>query len=174
MMNFRVLSTNTPNIMTQLLARRPLLSRFFDDDTNGFPGSFFDDERLLTPARMFNTPLFRGTEKEMTIPAVNIKENTKNFEVELAAPGFKKEDLKVMVEEGVLTIASEKEHETEKEEGGYSRKEFSYSSFSRSFTLPENVDQDSLKAKFVDGVLKLTIDKNKEIAKRQGRAIKIG
>lgn len=165
--------TNTHTAMSNLLARRPLLSRFFDDDTNGFPGSFFDDERLLAPSRMFNAPLFRGTEKEMTIPAVNIKEKTKSFEIELAAPGFKKEDLKVTLEDGVLTIASEKERKTEKEEGGYSRKEFSYSSFSRSFNLPESVDQDSLKAKFDDGVLRLTIDKNKELPKRQSKSIKI-
>jgi HSP20 family protein len=122
---------------------------------------------------MFNSPLFREGGNEMTVPAVNIKENPKNFEIELAAPGYKKEDLKVNVEDGMLTISSEKEHGSKEEKKGFSRKEFSYSSFSRAFTLPENVDQESVKARFEDGVLKLTVDKTKELPKRNGREVKI-
>lgn len=159
--------------MTNLLKHRPLISRFFDDDANGFPRSFFDDERFLSPARMFNTPYFRSKGEEMTIPAVNIKEHPKNFTVELAAPGFKKEDLKVNVEDGLLTISSEKKQESEEEKKGYSRKEFSYSSFSRSFSLPENADAESMKARFSDGVLKLTINKKKQLPKKNGRTIAI-
>ncbi|MCB0771117.1 MAG: Hsp20/alpha crystallin family protein [Flavobacteriales bacterium] len=159
--------------MTKLLAHRPFLSRFFDDDANGFPGSFFSDDRLIPPSRMFNAPMFRGADEEVTIPAVNIKENAKNFEIELAAPGYKKEDLKVTVEDGMLAISSEKEQKAEKEEGGYSRKEFSYTSFNRAFMLPENVDPDSVKARFEDGVLKLTVDKTKELPERNKKEVKI-
>ncbi len=158
--------------MTTLIKRRPLVSRFLDDDTGGFPGNFFADDNFLSPARMFNTPFWRDRE-EMTIPAVNIKEQNDHFEVELAAPGYKKDDLQVHVEDGMLTISSEREQESDEEKEGYSRKEFSYSSFRRSFALPENADADSLKAKFADGVLKLTIHKRKEMPKKNGRKVKI-
>lgn len=159
--------------MTNLITRRPLLSRFFDDDTNGFPDAFLDDDRMLAPSRLFNTPFFRSAGKEMTIPAVNIKDNAKHYTLELALPGFKKEDLNVHVQDNVMTISSEKKKESEEEKKGYTRKEFSYSSFSRSFALPENVDSENVKAKFNDGVLVLTINKTKELPKSNVKKIKV-
>lgn len=153
---------------TLVPTRRSLLSRFFDDDTFTFPQGFLDDERFL-PSRLLDRPFF----KEMQVPAVNIKDNTDHFSIELAAPGYKKDDLKVSVKEGLLTIASEKKHESEEEKKGYTRKEFSYSSFSRSFVLPENTDADSLKASFADGVLKLTLNKTRTIPESKAREIKI-
>lgn len=159
--------------MSNLIKNRPLVSRFLDDDTSIFPRSFFDDDRFLAPTRLFNTPFFRKAEEEMTLPAVNIKERDKQFEIELAAPGYKKEDLQVEVHDGLLTISSEKKQESEVEKQNYARKEFSYSTFRRSFALPEHVDADSLKAKFADGVLKLTINKVKELPKKNGKTIKI-
>ena len=159
--------------MSTLIKSRPLVSRFLDDDSTLFPRSFFDDDRLLSPTRLFNTPFFRKAEEEMTLPAVNIQEHDKHFDIELAAPGYKKDDLHVEVNEGMLTISSEKKQESAEEKKNYTRKEFSYSSFRRSFALPENVDADSLKAKFADGVLKLTINKVKELPKKNGKSIKI-
>ena len=159
--------------MSKLMKSRPLVTRFLDDDSTLFPRSFFDDERLLPSARLFNTPFFRSAEEEMTLPAVNIKEHDKQFVIELAAPGYTKEDLHVEVDEGMLTISSAKKQESAEEKKGYTRKEFSYSSFRRSFALPENVDADSLKAKFADGVLKLTINKVKELPKKNGKTITI-
>ena len=153
---------------TLVPSRRSLLSRFLDDDAFGFPEGFLDDERF-TPSRLLDRPFF----KDMKMPAVNIKDNTDHFAIELAAPGYRKEDLKVAVKDGLLTISSERKHESEEEKKGYTRKEFSYASFSRSFVLPENTDAESLKANFTDGVLKLTLKKNKAIPENKAREIKI-
>src|ERR1041384_2244445 len=128
---------------------RTLLSDFFDADD-------------LSLSRFF---------RNEGMPAVNIYETDKNFEVELAAPGLEKKDFKVAVENGVLTISAEKKEEKEETKKNYTRKEFSYNSFSRSFTLPDNVKEDDIKAHYEDGVLKLnlakktvTVSKAKEIA----------
>ncbi|MBL7963339.1 MAG: Hsp20/alpha crystallin family protein [Flavobacteriales bacterium] len=153
---------------TLVPSRKSLLSRFFDDDAFGFPEGFLDDERFK-PARLFDRPFF----KDANLPAVNIKDNSDHFAIELAAPGYKKDDLKVNVKDGVLTISSERKQESEEEKKGYTRKEWSYVSFSRSFVLPEHTDPDSLKATFADGVLKLTLNKVKAVPEVKGREIKI-
>ncbi|CAN5339920.1 Hsp20/alpha crystallin family protein [soil metagenome] len=110
-----------------------------------------------------------------TVPAVNIKENKDNFEVEVAAPGMKKDDFKIHLDNNLLTISSESNFENEENnEGEYSRKEFSYQSFQRSFTLPkEVVDADNIKAKYSDGVLKLSIPKKEEAKQKPPRMIEI-
>ena len=100
-----------------------------------------------------------------SIPSVNVKETDSAFQVELAAPGLKKEDFKISVENNVLTISSEykKEESTSDEDGKYSRKEFSYSSFSRSFTLDEqHTDIENISASYEAGVLSLSIPKKTE------------
>lgn len=94
-------------------------------------------------------------------PAVNIKDNEKTYEVEVAAPGMKKEDFEVKVDNGVLRISAAKEEEKEEKEENYTRREFSYNTFTRSFVLPENVDADDVKAKYTDGILHLTMKKKK-------------
>jgi HSP20 family protein len=109
---------------TLVPTRKSLLSRFFDDDVFGFPEGFLDDDRFK-PTRLFDRKFF----KEMDLPAVNIKDNSDHFAIELAAPGFKKEDLKATVKDGVLTISSERKDESEEEKKGYTRREFSYASF---------------------------------------------
>lgn len=98
-----------------------------------------------------------------TVPAVNISEEKNHFIIEMAAPGLKKEDFKINVEGDVMTIASEKEEEKKEEGKHFSRREYNYSSFSRSFTLPETANINNIEAKYTDGLLKLTIPK-KEIA----------
>lgn len=123
-----------------------LLSDFFDDD------------------RFFNSPWLRG----QTVPAVNVKENEKNYEVELAAPGYNKKDFNISVERGVLTISAERKEETEKKDDNYTRKEFGYTSFSRSFNLPENISDEDIQARYDDGVLRLSIAK-KELAQAKPR-----
>ena len=97
---------------------------------------------------------------ESTLPAVNIRENDQNFEIEVAAPGFQKEDFKLDVEKNVLTISAETKKENTEENDNYTRREFSYSSFSRSFTLPETVQEDQIKAKYENGLLNLTLQKS--------------
>lgn len=96
------------------------------------------------------------------IPATNIKESDKGYVLELALPGFKKDDFKVAVNNGMLSVSSEvkNENENKNEEEGYVRREFSYQSFTRQFTLPEEkVDTENIAAKYEDGVLRLSIPK---------------
>jgi len=103
--------------------------------------------------------------KLMTLPAVNVTENNDNYTLSLAAPGLKKEDFKVDVDGHMLTISSEKEVKKEENDEKFTRKEYSYSSFSRSFTLPEDVKQDAIDARYENGVLNITLPRKEETKK---------
>ena len=92
-------------------------------------------------------------------PAVNVIDNANNYEIEVAAPGIKKEDFKVHIEKGLLTISGQTDNEKEEKNKNYTRKEFSSKSFTRSFTLPENINEEAVNAKYDNGVLKLTLTK---------------
>ena len=97
-----------------------------------------------------------------TLPSVNVKENQQNYDIELAVPGMKKEDFKISLDRNILTISSEQKAETEEkdENGKYTRREFNYSAFSRSFTLPSQVvDAENIAANYADGILKIMIPK---------------
>ncbi len=94
-----------------------------------------------------------------TLPAVNIKETKNEFNIEFAAPGFTKKDFKIDLDDNVLTISAEKEKEKNEENENFTRKEFSYNSFLRSFTLPKTVHGEKIDAKYTDGILKLGIPK---------------
>lgn len=96
------------------------------------------------------------------MPSVNVKETDKDYQIEVAAPGMKKEHFNVAVENGILTISADVKEEKEDKKENYTRREFSYSSFSRAFTLPPDVDENNIKAHYEDGVLSLTIVKTKE------------
>ncbi len=106
------------------------------------------------------------------VPAVNIAETENDFHIELAAPGLKKEDFKISLDKYVLNISVEKKSEDTQEEKRYNKREYSYSSFVRSFTLPETADQTRIDAEYVDGILKITVAK-KEEAKSLTREISI-
>jgi HSP20 family protein len=106
------------------------------------------------------------------VPAVNIAETENEFHVELAAPGLSKEDFKINLDKNVLTISAEKKTENTVEQKKYSKREYSYNSFVRSFTLPESADQSKIEAEYVDGILKLNVAK-KEEAKVQTREIAV-
>ena len=110
-----------------------------------------------------------------TIPAVNIKEASDNYEVEVAAPGITKKDFKVLLEGNNLTISSEKAtHKEQNEEVRYTSREFSYRSFSRTFTLQkEVVDTEKIQAKYEDGVLHLLIPKKEQAKLKQPKLIEI-
>jgi len=97
----------------------------------------------------------------VSIPAVNVTETKDAFKLSVAAPGFKKEDFKLEVKNGFLTISGESSAEKEDKEETFTRKEYSYNSFSRSFSLPENVKAEDVVAKYADGVLKVTLPKKK-------------
>ncbi|WP_420319925.1 Hsp20/alpha crystallin family protein [Flagellimonas sp.] len=109
-----------------------------------------------------------------SVPAVNIKDNTDGFELELAVPGGKKEDFKIEVDNDVLTISNEARSENNENAENYTRKEFTYASFKRAFTLPETVDGSKIDAKYEDGVLKVVLPKKEEALPAPKRLIKIG
>lgn len=106
------------------------------------------------------------------VPAVNIAETENEFHIELAVPGLKKEDFKISLDKNVLSISAEKKTENVDEGKKYSKREYSYNSFVRSFTLPEVADQAKIEAEYTDGVLKLNVAK-KEEAKIQSREIAV-
>ncbi|QEC53247.1 HSP20 family protein [Anseongella ginsenosidimutans] len=105
-------------------------------------------------------------------PAVNVSEDKDSYRVELAAPGLKKEDFKLNVEDNLLSISVEKKEEKDEKENGYTRREFNYTNFSRSFTLPETVNTESIKAVYKDGILEIDLPK-KEEEKTKNRVIDI-
>lgn len=139
---------------------------------NSFPNSFNDD---LFTGDLFNWGSLNNSTTDTTIPAVNIKETPNAFEVEMAAPGMSKEDFRIELDSNVLTITSEKRSGYEqKDNEKYSRKEFSYQSFQRTFTLSkEVVDEDKIEAKYQNGVLYLTIPKKEEAKQKPPRRIQI-
>ncbi len=133
--------------------------------------SMFDD--------FFNRELFNWgnnnfSASRTTLPSVNIKELEKAFEVEVAAPGMKKEDFSITLDGNMLTIASSKEDQQEEKDGKYTRREFSYQSFQRSFELSKDVvDDENIEARYENGVLRLTIPKKESALAQSPRLIEI-
>lgn len=108
-----------------------------------------------------------------TVPSVNIREEKERYSVEMAAPGLKKEDINVDVEGNMLTISCKKEEETQGDQDDYSHREYNYSCFRRSFTLPENADSGKISARYADGVLQLGIPKRENQVKDKSSRIRI-
>jgi len=106
------------------------------------------------------------------VPAVNIAETDNAFNIELAIPGLKKEDFKINLDKNILTVSAEKKAENSAETKKYSKHEYSYNSFVRSFTLPDSVDHSKIEADYTDGILTLTVGKREE-AKFQSREIAV-
>ncbi len=106
------------------------------------------------------------------LPAVNVAEYEQGFDIELSVPGFKKEDFKINLDKNLLTVSAEIKQEEGVEGKTYSKKEFGSNSFSRTFTLPESVDQNNIEATYINGILTLTVAK-KEEAKVQAREIAV-
>ncbi|WP_203229464.1 Hsp20/alpha crystallin family protein [Aureibaculum marinum] len=109
-----------------------------------------------------------------SLPAVNIKENEDEFTVEVAVPGMNKKDFQIDLDNDVLTISSEKEAENEETKDNYTRREYSYQSFKRSFNLPKNVvDSDKIKATYKNGELSIVIPKLEEAKPKPARLIEV-
>lgn len=109
------------------------------------------------------------------VPPVNIKETENSFLVELMAPGMKKEDFNIELDNELLTISAEVRSENStQEEGKFTRREFGYSSFRRSFTLPETVKEEDIKAMYQDGILRIDLPKKEEALPKPKRLIEIG
>lgn len=107
------------------------------------------------------------------VPAVNIAEANDHFSIELSAPGFTKDAFKVEVENNTLTVSGEQKNEKAEEGKTYTRKEFSFGSFKRAFSLPQTVDTDKIDAAYENGILKITIAKREEAKAKPAREIKI-
>jgi len=132
--------------------RNPLsdmMTNFFDHDLGDFFGKRFND------------------------PAANIIENQDSFQLEIAAPGLVKNDFKINLDNNILTISAEIEDEKREEGKNYSRKEFYYGSFSRSFNLPKTIDLDKIKADYESGILKIALPKKEEAKVELKKEIKI-
>lgn len=98
----------------------------------------------------------------LTVPAVNISEEKEAFKIALAAPGMKKEDFRIDVSDDLLTISSEQESQQEEKKDNYRKQEYNYSSFTRSFQVPETVIASKIGAKYTDGILEITLPKKEE------------
>jgi HSP20 family protein len=108
-----------------------------------------------------------------SLPAVNIKQSTEAWILEVAAPGLAKEDFKVSLNENVLTISAKKENPNGSKNDGYTRREFSYATFQRLFTLPETIADEAIEANYTDGILVLTLPKKEEAKPKPAREIAI-
>jgi HSP20 family protein len=119
--------------------------------------NWFDDENIRT----------------VTVPSVNVTETDDNFKVSLAAPGLKKEDFIISVDGNIITISAETKSEKEEKDEKFTRKEYNYQSFRRSFTLPEMAEQEKIEAKYEDGELKLLLPKKTAIKKPAAKQIAV-
>lgn len=134
----------------------PMLPSTFVDSFNSF----------------FNDDIFRNDEVASSRPLVNISETETGFGIELAAPGLSKEDFKIDLDHNLLTISVDKKAENTEEKDNYTKREFNYFSFKRSFTLPETVDSEAIKGSYENGVLQVSLPKKAEVQKAK-RAIEI-
>ena len=124
-------------------------------------------DNIWEPGRSFGDDF----PKSGNMPAVNIRETDKTYEIEVAAPGMDKKDFHVSVEDNVLIIEAEKKYEDEKKEDNYTRREFSYSSFQRAFSLPEDAKGDDIHASYDNGILLISLMKSKTTKKKKEIAI---
>ena len=114
-----------------------------------------------------------NTNKNSTMPSVNIAEEDDTFKIEFAVPGMEKSEFNINLDNNILTVKSEKEEENEKANKNFTRKEFSYSSFQRSFTLPDSVNGDEIKAEYENGILQIEIPKKEEAKVKPQREIEV-
>jgi HSP20 family protein len=117
-----------------------------------------------------DTPAFK---RGINMPSVNIMENDEQFKIEIAAPGLEKKDFKIDLDGNVLTISSEREDKKEDKGDKYVRREFGYTKFSRSFTLPETIEGEKISAKHDNGVLSVEIPKKEEAKTKPPKKIEI-
>lgn len=139
------------------LRRLPTISSWLDDMlNNSFGGEFMSN---------FNTGL--------TLPAVNVQDKAEEYIVQMAVPGLKKSDFDINLDNDLLSISAEIESESNEENDDFTRREFGYSSFRRTFSLPKTVEADKIKAKYEDGILNVILPKREEAKKKPAKQIKI-
>ncbi|MFL5753256.1 MAG: Hsp20/alpha crystallin family protein [Bacteroidia bacterium] len=153
--------------MTQLKKRRNGNGSLFPSLTN----DFFRN-RLFAPGFIdIDDDFVSGGIK---IPLANVRETKDDFRVELSAPGLTREDFKVDLEDGVLTVSCEKKEESEDKDENYTRREFSYNSFTRTFQIPENSVEEKINAKYENGMLKIVIPKKETSSAKPKKEIQVG
>lgn len=157
MSNLATLQKNGSLANSNTAQNFPTLSRLFEDLSIGELPSLF--------ASNFNTGI--------SLPKVNIKEEADAFIVEMAVPGLKKSDFNLNLENNILSISAEIEENNEEKEDGYTRREFGYSSFKRTFTLPEIVEDSKINAKYNEGILNIHLPKKEEAKQKPPRNIQI-
>jgi HSP20 family protein len=127
---------------------------------------------LMNADRFFDrNPFFS---QSLQVPAVNIKETDNAFELEVAAPGLEKKDFKIEIDNNVLSVSAERKEEKNENKPDYTRREFSYNSFVRSFELPAYVNAEGIDARYEEGILKLILPKKEEAAANKRKEIPIG
>lgn len=141
-MDYSITTKYTPMSILQKQASgmapfRHLLSDLFDND------NFFDEKFW----------------KRQWVPAVNVSESDKEYQIEFAVPGMQKEDFKIKVEKGILTVSAERKNEKEETEKNFTRREYSYNSFTRSFSIPDDAREEDVQALYENGILKLMVAK---------------
>lgn len=150
-----------------------MLVKFKRPAGNGYITSPFFPANVNELFNDFFTNKLETEERANFVPATNIIENENAFNIELSAPGFSKTDIKVEVENDTLVISGEHKEEKKEEKTNYTRKEFNYGSFKRSFTLPENVNTETVEAKYEDGILNITLPKKVEEKTKAVKEVKV-
>ena len=143
------------------------------------PITRFIPGRYSTVDRYFDEDfrdLFRSEygSKSVTVPSVNVKENDNEYQIELAAPGINKDDLSIQMENNLLTISLEHEEEVKDEDENYTRREFNYQTFERTFNVPEDqIDTEKIDANYSDGILRVRLPKLDVAKAKPTRNIKV-
>lgn len=150
------------------MTNKPLIRK-----SESLPAIFNDFFRPWESLFDLNGGSLLNTLNPVTMPSVNIVENKDNYAVSVAAPGMKKDDFKIDIDANTLTISAEKEEKKEEKEERYTRKEYNYSSFSRSFSLPDWVNKDKIDASYENGLLKLILPKTEEAKRIASRHITV-
>jgi HSP20 family protein len=130
---------------------------------------FFNDVDRMFGNEMFVMPMPWNRGSNGSMPAANLRETEKEFAIELAVPGMKREDFEIEMENNVLSISCHKEEKVNEEKDGYKRREYNYSSFNRAFRLPEEVNTDKIKAQYDNGVLHINVPKARETVHKKKR-----
>ncbi len=137
--------------------RRNMFSGFFNDIDR-----MFDDDMLLMPMHV-------GRAGNSNLPAANIRENEKEYSIEVAVPGMQRDDFNIEIQEDMISVSCEKEEDVKENKENFHRREYNYSSFSRTFRLPETINHDKVKAQYENGVLQIKVPKNKQTPQQKKR-----
>lgn len=142
--------------------------KLLKSNSNLFPSVFSD---FFQMDKFLND--FPERDSDYWLPAANVKEEEKSYEIELAVPGMKKEDIKVEVEDGLLTVTGSSKGEKKEERKNYLRREYESSSFVRSFSLPDDANEDKVSSHYEEGILKIKVDKKEMTVKSSKKVIAI-